>query len=114
MILQTTWRPNRRNITIQEKPDFVPDWVYTEAVSAKRFYNEMWEFWVWEEAKNYNCSQALAEDACIRGLKKAILRLNVVYGPKVGQWYEEFLEMRDIFDRVRHPNYTANLGDSPK
>lgn len=97
-----TWTPKLRNIRFTEKPEWVPEWVYVEAKAAKRYYNEQWEFWVYLTAQSENCSQSLAEDACIRGLKKAINRLKFVYGDKIGQWYEEFLEMGDIFDKVKH------------
>ena len=105
MIVQKTWKPQLRNIVFSERPDWVPEWVYTEAMTAKRFYNGMWEFWVWEESKRHNVSQAVAEDACIRGLKIAIDRIKYVYGSKIGQWYEDFLDMTDIFTKVKHPDY---------
>jgi hypothetical protein len=105
VIVQTTWKPKLRNIVMTERPEWVPEWVYTEAITAKRFYNGMWEFWVWEEAKRNNVSQAVAEDACIRGLKTAIDRVKYVYGAKIGKWYEEFLDMKDIFTKVKHPEY---------
>lgn len=105
MIVQTTWRPSLRNVTFEDKPDWIPEWVYTEAVTAKRFYNAMWEFWVWEESKRHNCSQAIAEDACIRGLKTALDRVKFVYGDKIAKWYVEFLDMKDIFSKVKHPEY---------
>ena len=105
-----TWMPKKRNVRYQEKPDWVPDSVYSEAQCAKRFYNEDWEFWVFAESQDANVSQAVAEDACIRGLKKALNRVSYVYGPKVGKWYEEFLDMGDIFDKVKHPEYRNQLG----
>lgn len=100
-----TWQPKLRQIKLHPKPDWVPYEVYSEAMTAKRFYNEQWEFWVWQESQNFNCSQAIAEDACIRGLKKALDRIKYVYGPRIGQWYIEFLDMGDIFDKVKHPEY---------
>lgn len=105
-----SWRPKRRSVYYAEKPDAVPDWVYTEAVAAKRFYNENWEFWVWMTARDHNCSIAEAEDACIRGLKKSILLTQVIYGERVGRWYEEFLDMGDIFNKVYHPQYLPVIG----
>lgn len=112
-IVLPTWRPKKRSVYYDDKPDWVPDWVYTEAVSAKRFYNEDWEFWVWQESLNYNCSQAEAEDACIRGLKKVIDQIKFVYGDSVGTWYEQFLDMKDIFSKVQHPEYReVKLGAS--
>lgn len=105
-----SWRPKRRDVYYQNKPEAIPDWVYTEAVTAKRFYNENWEFWVFQVAYENNCSIAEAEDACIRGLKKAILQIHVVYGERIGRWYEEFLEMGDIFRKVQHPIYLPKLG----
>lgn len=113
MIL-TTWRPKRRNVRYHEKPDYVPEWVYIEAMQAKKFYNEEWEFWVYRTAVDHNCSEAEAEDACIRGLKKVLNQLIFVYGPKVGKWYEDFLEMGDIFRMVQHPNYLPKLSDLPQ
>ena len=109
-MLVQSWRPKKRNVRYQAKPDYVPDWVYTEALQAKKFYNEDWEFWVYRTAMDYNCSQAEAEDACIRGLYKVFLQLQVVYGPKVGKWYEDFLEMGDLFTKVQHPDYVKRLG----
>lgn len=109
MLIQPSWQPKKRNVRYYDRPEWVPDWVYTEAQIAKKCYNEDWEFWVYQVSLEHNCSQAEAEDACIRGLKKAILQLYVVYGPKVGKWYEDFLEMGDIFTKVSHPNYIAQL-----
>ncbi|MDE1868313.1 MAG: hypothetical protein KGI08_11485 [Thaumarchaeota archaeon] len=108
-MLLPSWRPKKRSVYYAEKPDWIDDWVYTEAVTAKRFYNENWEFWVWQESLNSNVSQAIAEDACIRGLRKALSRVKFVYGDKVGEWYEQYLEMGDIFSKVKHPNYVAKL-----
>lgn len=104
-----TWKPKLRQIRFTNKPDFVPDWVYTEAMVAKRFYNAEWEFWVFQESLNYNCSIAKAEDACIRGIKKAFLRVYLVHGDRIGKWYEEFMEMGDIFEKVKHPEYLKQL-----
>lgn len=101
----TTWRPTIRHCVYQPKPDWIPDWVYTEAAEAKKFYNEQWEFWVWMVAEQYNCTQAIAEDACIRGLKTALDRIEHVYGGHVSKWYHEFLDMDDLLDKVRHPQY---------
>jgi hypothetical protein len=100
-----SWRPKLRHCVYQEKPEWLPDWIYTEAVTAKRFYNEQWEFWVWMESRDANVSQAIAEDACIRGFKKALDRVKFVYGSKVAKWYREYLEMDDILRKVRHPEY---------
>lgn len=104
-----TWQPKLRQIKLYPKPDYVPDWVYTEAITAKRYYNEQWEFWVFLESQANNCSMAKAEDACIRGIKKALLRAKTVYGDKIGDWYEEFLEMGDIFRKVKHPEYRKQI-----
>ena len=106
-----TWMPQRRQIQYQSKPIEIPQEVYTEALTAKRFYNEEWEFWVWQTAQDYNISVALAEDACIRGIKKAILLAYTVYGDRIGRWYEDFLDMSDIFSKVNHPIYLKKLGD---
>jgi hypothetical protein len=100
-----SWRPKKREVYYQDRPDWVPAWVYTEALAAKRYYNENWEFFVWQTSLDYNVSQAKAEDACIRGLKTAIDRLDFVYGPKVAKWYREFMEMDSIINKVKHPEY---------
>ena len=105
-----TWKPNKRNITYAERPEWVPNEIYQVAVTSKRKYNEDWEFWVWEVAQNYNVSQAEAEDACIRGIKKEFYKIRFIYGPRVGQWFEEYLDMGDIFSKVKHPEYLPELG----
>lgn len=110
MIIQTGWKPTLRNVTYQDKPNFVPDWVYTMAMSAKYHYNSQWEFWVFKISQDYNCSQAEAEDACIRGIQKEINRFKFTYGDKIGNWFEEFLDMKDIFTKVQHPEYIKKLG----
>lgn len=109
-MIPISWRPNIRNTEYQPKPDFVPDWVYTEAMAAKYHYNVMWEYWVWLEAQRHNKSIAETEDACIRGIKKELLRMKFMYGDKIGKWYEEFLDMGDIFQKVKHPEYLPKLG----
>jgi hypothetical protein len=101
----TSWRPKRRNVKYDDKPEGIPEWVYTEALAAKRFYNEEWEFWVWQESQERNVSQAVAEDACIRGFKKALDRISLVYGDAVSKWYISFLDMGDILNKVQHPEY---------
>lgn len=111
MIVLNTWRPQMRHITYTERPDYVPEWVYAQAQAAKYAYNANWDFWVWDVSKQYNVSQAIAEDACIRGIKKEILRQYLVYGPKIGKWFEEFLDMGDIFTKVKHPTYLPKLDD---
>lgn len=108
-VVLTSWKPKLRNITYQEKPDWVPEWVYVQAKVAKDHYNRDWEFWVYEVSKQYNVGQAEAEDACIRGIKKEILRQYLVYGDKVGKWFEDFLDMGDIFTKVKHPEYITKL-----
>lgn len=110
MILKD-WRPRKRNIVYAPKPDYVPDWVYIQAQAAKRNYNENWELWVFQVSKEYNCSIPEAEDACIRGIQKEINRQKLVYGSKVGQWFEDFLDMGRIFRKVNHPEYLPKLGD---
>lgn len=105
-MIVTSWRPTKRAVYYQDRPEWVPKWVYTEAVTAKRFYNEDWELWVYITSKDNNVSQAIAEDACIRGLKKAMDQIDFVYGPKVAKWYREFMEMDEILNKVKHPEYT--------
>jgi hypothetical protein len=113
MSLLLSWRPNKKQgVTFPVKPEWVPDWVYTQAMTAKRNYNENWEFWVWEVSKEYNVSVAEAEDACIRGIQREINRYKLVYGNKIGNWFEEFLDMGDIFSKVNHPIYLPKLGDN--
>lgn len=110
MLIQTGWKPSIRNITLQDKPEWVPDWVYTMATTAKYHYNQQWEFWVYKVSLDNNCSVALAEDACIRGIQKEINRFKFTYGDKIGGWFEDFLDMKDIFSKVRHPDYIKQLG----
>ena len=104
-VVLPSWRPKRRNVQYEDRPEGIPEWVYTEALAAKRFYNEEWEFWVWQESLDKNVSQAVAEDACIRGLKKALDRIHLVYGEGVAKWYLSYLDMGDIFSKVQHPTY---------
>jgi hypothetical protein len=113
MLIQTGWKPSIRNCVYQDRPEWVPEWVYTQAVAAKRAYNENWEFWVYMTSHDYNCSIPVAEDACIRGLKKSFLQIRHVYGDKIGAWYEQFMDMSDVFNRVKHPEYLPQLGDKP-
>lgn len=101
MIVQS-WRPKRRNVKYAEKPDWLPEQIYLEAKAAKRFYNEEWEFWVHIESIKANKNIAETEDACIRGLKKALDRIQFIWGPKVAKWYIEYLDMGDIFSKVKH------------
>lgn len=114
-ILQS-WRPKLRNIKYDTRPEGIPEAIYIEALAAKRFYNEQWEFWVWSEAQQKSAESggdipiSEAEDACIRGLKKALNRVKFVYGDAVGEWYERFLDMGDIFNKVKHPDYQKRLG----
>ena len=110
MIVQS-WRPKRRSVTYAPCPEGIPEAVYTEAMAAKYQFNENWEFWVWQVSKQYNCPLPIAEDACIRGIKKEILQFHLVYGDKIGTWFENFLEMGDIFTKVSHPIYLPKLGD---
>lgn len=110
MIIHTGWKPSLRNCTFPPQPEWVPDEVYKEALAAKRAYNSGWEFWVFQVSQDYNVSQALAEDACIRGLQKEINRFKLVWGDQIGNWWEDFLDMKDIFSKVRHPEYLKELG----
>lgn len=110
MLVKTGWKPTLRNCTYEPQPDFVPDEVFKEAQAAKRNYNSGWEFWVWQTAQDYNVSQAEAEDACIRGLQREINRFKLVWGDKIGSWWEEYLDMKDIYSKVKHPEYLKELG----
>jgi len=108
--VQMSWKPSKRNCVFPEKPDWVPEDLYLIAKAAKNNYNVEWEFWVWRTSIDHNCSMALAEDACIRGIKKEINRMYHVYGPSLGKWFEDYLDMGDIFRKVKHPEYVAELG----
>ena len=111
-----TWMPKARNVVFEPKPPEIPDHIYNEAMTAKRFYNEQWEFWVWTEwrdkchAEGADIPVNVVEDACIRGLKKAINRVKYVHGDAIGEWYERFLDMGDLFNKVKHPDYIKQLG----
>ena len=109
--MSNTWQPSLKQSreVYADKPDFVPDWVYTEAKAAKFMYNVNWDYWVWQISLEYNTSQPIAEDACIRGLKKEFLKMQLIYGDKIGKWFEEFLDMKDIFNKVKHPEYLKVL-----
>ena len=104
-MLIKSWTPSVRNCVEIDRPEWVPVDVYHELLAARRSYNTEWEFWVQEVANQYNCSIPVAEDACIRGIKKAITRLKYVYGDRVGEWYEQALGMGDIFEKVKHQEY---------
>lgn len=106
----TGWKPSLRNCTYEERPEWVPDEVYKSALAAKRTYNSGWEFWVWQVAQDYNVSQALAEDACIRGLIKEINRTRLVYGDKIGNWWEDFMDMKSLYAKVSQPLWIPELG----
>ena len=106
---KVSWQPKLRQVKIYPKPDYVPTEIYNEAMAALHHYNEQWEFWVFLEAQKANCSQAIAEDACIRGIRKELNKIKFVYGDKVGAWYEQFLDMGDLFNKVQHPIYIKKL-----
>ena len=108
--IQTAWKPQRRNGKYPEKPDWVPDDIYKSAAAAKRQYNADWDYWVWGVAQQYNVSQAEAEVACVRGIKKEFYKVRMVYGPRIGTWFEQYLDMGDIFDKIKHPEYLPELG----
>lgn len=108
--IQVGWKPNKRNVKYEEKPDWVPDNIYKTAVAAKRSYNEDWEFWVYGVSQQYNVSQAEAEEACIRGIKKEFYKWQFVYGPRIATWFEQYLDMGDIFNKIKHPEYLPELG----
>lgn len=111
-VLVPSWRPKKRNVRYQERPEGIPDWVHTQAITAKRAYNENWEFWVWQVSLENNCSQAEAEDACIRGIQQEFHRFKLVYGDSIGQWFESYMEMGDLMQKVTHPEYLKNLGEN--
>ena len=109
-LVQTGWKPSLRNCVYEPCPDFVPEEIYKSALAAKRTYNSEWEFWVWNVAQDYNVSQAEAEDACIRGLIKEINRIRLIYGDKIGNWWEDFMDMKDIYTKVQQPLWVLELG----
>lgn len=109
-LIQTGWKPSRRNIKIDERPEWVPDDIYKTAVAAKYQYNADWDFWVYDVSQRYNVSQAEAEAACFRGIKKEFYKVRFVYGPRIGTWFEQFLDMGDIFNKFNHPDYLPELG----
>lgn len=108
--VQTTWKPSRRNIKIEERPEWVPQEIYDSALASKRQYNQDWEYWVWGVSQQYNVNQAEAEVACMRGIKKEFYKVKLVYGPRIGTWFEQFLDMGDIFNKISHPEYLPELG----
>ncbi len=109
-IVIPSWRPKKRQVTYSEKPLEIPDAIYQEAKVAKKSYNEEWEVWVYKVACQHNCPVAIAEDACIRGIQKEILQIKLVYGDKIGTWFENYLDMGEIFRMVNHPIYLPQLG----
>lgn len=111
-MLIPTWTPKKRNVRFQEKPEEIPDWVYTQALAAKKSYNQDWEFWVWQVALENNCNQAKAEDACIRGIQQEFHRFRLVYGDNIGNWFENYMEMGDLMRKVKHPEYKKKLGEN--
>ena len=110
VMVQTGWVPKKRNVRYEPKPEGIPDWVYAQAVTAKRYYNEDWEMWVHMVSQRDNVPLHVAEDACIRGIKKEILRYRHVWGDAIGEWFERYLDMSDIFSKVKHPEYQKKLG----
>ena len=117
-LIITGWRPKLRTLVLQEKPDWLPEEIYKEACAHKRYYNAGWEEWVFHTADAYNVSQAEAEDACIRGIQKEFYKTRLAYtkaygeelGNRIGVWFEQFMEMGDIFNKVKHPEYLKELG----
>lgn len=109
-VVRTSWKPNLRKCEFQPRPDFVPEEVYKEAMALKRHYNAEWEFWVWNVSEDFNVSQAEAEDACIRGIQKAFNQVYLVWGDKIGTWFEQFMELGDLMRKVDHPIYLPELG----
>lgn len=110
MITITNWKPSLRNITVAERPDWVPVPIYQEALAAKRHYNAAWDWWVYEVSRTHNVPMAEAEEACVRGVKKEIAKTKFIYGDKIGTWFEEFLDMSSIFNKTQHPDYYNELG----
>ena len=108
--IQTGWKPSRRKVKYPPRPDWVPDEIYKSTVSAKKTYNEGWEYWVWGVAQQYNVSQSEAEMACMRGIQKELYKIRFIYGPRIGTWFEQYLEMGDIFTKINHPEYLPELG----
>lgn len=104
------WKPSIRNIKIYDRPDWIPEVVYTEAVGAKHNYNARWEYVVHRTALDYNVSQQVAEEAMLRGLDKEFKKMRVIWGDKIGKWFEDFMEMGDVFAKIKLNDYHAKLG----
>ena len=115
-----SWRPRERNIVFEPRPEGIPEHLYNTAMAAKRFYNQNWDYWVWLEHRDREAELGRSvplsevEDACIRGMRKEINRIKFVHGDGVGEWFERFLDMGDIFNKVNHPDYIKKLGYSNK
>lgn len=107
-IITSTWTPNEyRTVSYQPKPEAIPDWLYSEALAAKKQYNEGWEFWVQDVANTHNITFGQAEIACIKGIDKACQNIKIQYGPRLGKWFIDFLEMESIFEKVKNLKVTS-------
>ncbi|OHE79021.1 MAG: hypothetical protein A3F67_10950 [Verrucomicrobia bacterium RIFCSPHIGHO2_12_FULL_41_10] len=94
------WSPKPHKVKYPAKPKEVPEWLYNEAKAAKRQYNENWEFWVYETAKQHDVSIEEAERACIRGISRELFKIKLIYGSMLAGWFENYLEMSSIFEKV--------------
>lgn len=100
-IILNRWEPDpNRVVRYNPRPKWVPESIYNEAVAAKKHYNEGWEGWVLDVSRRFNVTFEQAEIACLKGIKREAEYMKVVYGPKFGQWFIDYLEMDGIFDKV--------------
>ncbi len=107
-IITSSWTPNEhRTVGYKPKPENIPDFLYNEAVAAKKQYNENWEFWVQDVANTHNITFGQAEIACIKGIDRACQNVLSVYGPRLGKWFVDFLEMESVFSKVKNINVVS-------
>lgn len=107
-LITSGWTPNEhRTLEYKPKPEGIPDWLYNEALAAKKQYNEGWEFWVQDVANTHNVTFGQAEIACIKGIDKACQRIYHLYGPRLGKWFVDYLEMESIFNKVKDISITS-------
>lgn len=100
-IILDRWEPDpNRVVRYTPRPKWIPEWLYAEAVAAKKHYNEGWEGWVLDVSRRFDVSFENAEIACLKGISKECQNIIQVYGPKYGQWFVDYLEMEGIFKKV--------------
>lgn len=107
-IITSTWTPNeKRTTSYQPKPEQIPEWLYAQALAAKKQYNEGWEVWVQDVANKHNITFGQAEIACIKGIKRESDYIKQIYGPKLGGWFVDYLEMESVFNKVANINIVS-------